>query len=126
MIVVLPDQVTGYLDEGQVMLTCEIHGFLRSTAPPMWLNNNSIPIDSSYPMKYMVNLSTSTSQVHLLNSNGNIVPSLRSTLTIKQLEEGDEGQYTCMVEGNSSVVMLFIQKENITTPNPTISCKFVE
>lgn len=122
----LPDQVTGYVDEGKVILTCDVHGFLRSTVPPMWLNSNGSPIDSSYPLKYGVDHSNSTSKLSILISDQSIVPSLRSTLTIKQLEEGDGGQYICMVEGNSSVVMLFIQKGSIPTPNPTMPCKFVE
>ena len=121
VIVNLPDQVTGYLDEGKVVLTCEVYGFLRSTDPPTWLKDNS-PIDTTSPLKYQVNINRSTSQISFLIPNGSIVPSLRSTLTIKQLEEGDEGQYICMVEGNSSVVMLLIPKCSITTPNP---CKFI-
>ncbi len=125
MIVDLPDQVTGYLDEGKVVLTCEVHGFLRSTNPPTWLNSNGSLIDSSHTLKYQVNVSRSTSQVSFLIYNGSIVSSLRSTLTIKQLEEGDEGQYTCMIKGNSSVVTLLIQNGTSIT-NPAMFCKFTE
>ena len=122
MIVDLPDQVTGCLNEGKVVLTCEVHGLLRSTDRPAWLNNNGCPIDTTSPMKYQVNINRATSQVSFLIPNGSIVSGLRSTLTIKQLEEGDEGQYICMVEGNSSVATLLIPKCSITTPNP---CKFL-
>ena len=122
MIVDLPDQVTGYLDEEMVVLTCEVHGFLRSTDPPAWLNNNGSPIDTTSPLKYQVNTNRLTSQVSFLIPNGSVVSGLRSTLIIKQLEEGDEGQYICMVEGNFSVATLLIQKCSITTPNP---CKFI-
>jgi hypothetical protein len=126
-VVDLPDQVTGYLDEGMVVLTCEVHGFLRSTDPPTWLNNNGSPIDLSRPLKYQINISSSTSQLSLLISNGSIAFSLRSILTINQLEEGDEGEYICMVKGNSSVTTLLIQNgTSITTPNPTMSCKFID
>ena len=121
-IVDLPDQVTGYLDEGNVVLTCEVHGFLRSTDPPVWVNNNGNPIDTTSPLKYQANISRLTSQVSFLIPNGSIVSGLRSTLTIKQLEEGDEGQYICMVAGNSSVATLLIPKDSITTPN---ICKFI-
>ncbi len=124
MIVDLPDQVTGYLNEGKVVLTCEVHGFLRSTDPPMWLNNNGSPIDFSRPLKYQINVSSSTSQQSFLISNRSMVSSLRSTLTIKQLEEGDEGEYICMVKGNSSVTTLLVQ--NSTNPNPTMSCKCIQ
>jgi hypothetical protein len=107
-----------------MVLTCEVHGFLRSTDPPTWLNNNGSPIDSSHPLKYQINISSSTSQLSFLIYNGSIVSSLRSTLTIKQLEEGDEGQYICMVKGNSSVTTLLIQNGSII--NPAMSCKFTE
>ena len=122
MIVDLPDQVTGFLDEGKVVLTCEVHGFLRSTDPPMWLKGNGIPFNCLCPLKYQVTFSSLTSYLSFLIPNGSVVSGLRSTLTIKQLVEGDEGQYICMVEGNSSVATLLIQKGSITTPNP---CKFI-
>ena len=124
VLVDLPGQVIGYLDEGQVVLTCEVYGFLRSTEPPTWLNSNGSPIDSSCPLKYGVNHSDLASQVSTLLSNGSRVPSLRSTLIIKQLEGEDAGQYTCVVEGNSSVVTLLIQKEGTATLNPVTACKF--
>ena len=90
----LPGQLVGYLDEGEVELTCKVHGVLRSTDPPTWLNSNGSPIDSSCPLKYNVIHSSLTSQLSILLSNGSRVPSLRSILIIKQLEEGDGGQYT--------------------------------
>ena len=122
----LPGQLVGYLDEGEVELTCKVHGVLRSIDPPTWLNSNGSPIDSSCPLKYNVIHSSLTSQLSILlsRSNGNKVPSLRSILIIKQLEEGDEGQYTCAVEGNFSVVALLIQTRSITTLNQATSCKF--
>ena len=57
VIVNLPDQVTGYLDEGKVALTCEVYEFLRSTDPPTWLKDNS-PIDTTSPL---VNINRLTS-----------------------------------------------------------------
>ena len=120
----LPGQLVGYLDGGEVELTCEVHGVLRSTNPPTWLNSNGSTIDSSCPLKYTVTHSSLTSQLSILLSNGSKVPSLRSILIIKQLDEGDEGQYTCVVEGNSSVVALLIQTRSTTTLNPATSCKF--
>ena len=126
MIVNLPS-VIGHLDDGTVTLTCDVRGFLRLATPPMWLNNNAgSPIDSSCPLKYRVNFSNFTSQ---LPSNGSIVVHiLRSTLTINQLEVGDEGQYTCMIEGESSVAVLLIQRsqENRSNPNPTMPGEFID
>ena len=124
MFVDLPGQLVGYLDGGEVELTCEVHGVLRSIDSPTWLNSNGSPIDSSCPVKYNVIHHSLTSQLSILLSNGSKVPSLRSILIIKQLEEGDEGQYTCAVEGNSSVVALLIQTRSTATLNQATSCKF--
>ena len=124
----LQDEVTVYLDEGQVVLTCEVHGFLKSTNSPMWLDNYGSLIDMSCPLKYIITHSSLTSKVSALTSDRSRVPSLRSTLTIRQLEEGDEGQYTCMVEGNSTVVSLFIQTRPTTESTSTASvmtCEFM-
>ena len=63
MFVDLPGQLVGYLDEGEVELTCEVRGILRSTDPPTWLNSNGSPIDSSCPLKYTVTHSSLTSQL---------------------------------------------------------------
>ena len=102
----LPAQVTGYLDEGQTELTCEVHGFLRSTDSPKWLSINGSQIDPS-SSKYFIT-SSETSQPAILTSDGSSVPGLRSTLTISQLSVADEGNYTCVVDGNSTVVHLSI------------------
>ena len=120
--------MTGYLDDGTVTLTCDVRGLLRLATPPMWLNNNAgSAIDSSCPLKYHVNFSNFTSQ---LPSNGSIVVHiLRSTLTISQLEVGDEGQYTCMIEGESSVAVLRLiqrSRENRSNPNPTVPGEFID
>ena len=48
----LPDQLVGYLDEGEVEMTCKVHGVLRSTDPSTWLTSNGSPIDSLCPLKY--------------------------------------------------------------------------
>ena len=113
----LADRVTGYLDERQVELICKVHGFLRSTNLPTWLGRDGNPIDSSNSSKYMITNST-TLQPSLLISNGASVLGQRSTLTIKQLEEGDAGSYTCVADGNSSTVQLQVVPG---TPPPSTS-----
>ena len=126
MFVDIADRVTGYLDEGQVELTCEVHGFLRSTNLPTWLGRYGNHIDSSNPSKYMIT-SGIPSQPALLISNGASVPGQRSTLTIGQLEEGDAGNYTCVVDGNSSIVRLVVvpgTPPQSTSLSPHTTCKF--
>ena len=102
MIVDLPNQVTGYLGKGRVVLTCDVRGFLRSTNPPLiiiWLGTDGSPINSNTP-KYTIESS--------VVPDGTSVPSLRSTLIIDQLEVGDEGTYTCVVDGTSTTTQLTI------------------
>ena len=38
-------KVNGYLDEREVALTCEVHGFLQSTNPPVWQGQDGSIID---------------------------------------------------------------------------------
>ena len=106
MIVDLRDQVfvTGCWNERQVVLTCEVHGFLRSANPPTWLGRDGSPIDSNTP-KYTIG-SSDSSRAAVLPSNGSHVPGWVSTHTINQLEIADEGTYTCKVDGNSTIVHL--------------------
>ena len=105
MIVELSDQVTGYLDDKQVVLTCDVNGFLRSTDPPTWLGRDGSPINLSTP-KHTINQISITSPPSVLLSNGSSVAGWRSTLTINQLGMADEGTYTCMVDGNSATAQL--------------------
>ena len=102
----LPDLVTGYLGEGRVVLTCDVHGFLRSTnLQIIWLGRDGSPINSNTP-KYSIDISDSFRTALL--PDGTSVPGLRSTLTINQLEVGDEGTYTCVVDGTSTTTQLTI------------------
>ena len=116
----LPDQVTGYLGKGRVVLICDVHGLLRSTNPPIiWLGRDGSPINSNTP-KYTIDISDS-SRTALL-PDGTSVPGLRSTLTINQLEVGDEGTYTCVVDGTSTITQLTIMAGS--TPPVTSMSEF--
>ena len=111
----LPDQVTGYLGEGRVVLACDVHGLLRSTNPSvMWLGRDGSPINSNTP-KYTIDISDS-SRTALL-PDGTSVPGLRFTLTINQLEVGDEGTYTCVVDGTSTTTQLTIVAGSAPPPS---------
>ena len=124
----LAERVTGYLDEGRVELTCEVHGFLRSTNLLTWLGRDGNPIDNSCPFKYIIS-SSITSKPALLISNGASVPGLRSTLTIRQLDGADAGSYTCVINGNSSTVQLLVVSDTSppsTSPLPLTTCEFCD
>ena len=97
-----------------MVMTCVVYGLLRSTNPPiMWLGRDGSPINSNTP-KYTIESS--------VLPDGTSVPSLRSTLTINQLEVGDEGPYTCVVEGTSTTTQLTIVAD--LTPPVTLTSEF--
>ena len=77
-----------------------IHGFLRSTNPPIiWLGRDGSSINSN-TSKYTIESS--------VLSDRTSVPGLRSTLTINDLELEDEGTYICVVDGTSTTTQLTI------------------
>ena len=118
MTVDLLDEVTGYLDEGQVVVTCEVHGFLRSTNPP-WLLDSSGRLVSSADPKYTIT-QIDSSQPAVLISNGSSVPGWRTSLTINQLMMSDSGNYTCAVDGNSTSTTLTVVA-GIRSAPPSVS-----
>ena len=106
----LPIQVTGYLDDEsqQVMLTCEVHGVLRSRDPPTWLGKDGSLIDSNTSKYIIENSNSSRITVLLFNSSTSRVPGWRSTLTINQLGMADEGSYTCVADRNSTTLLTVV------------------
>ena len=98
--------MTGYMGEGQVVLTCEVHGFLLSTNPPTWQRGDDCFIKSS-SAKYSITTGT-TSQSSVLISDRTRVSGLKSTLTISPLNTRDEGSYSCVVDGASSSLKLTV------------------
>ena len=109
-------EVKGYLEEREVTLTCEVHGFLQSTNPPVWQGQDGSPIDSS-SSKYVIS-SGSSSFPSVLVSNRSVVSGFRSTLTIRQLSSEDAGRYICVVDGNSSLIQLSVVP-GTSPPPPT-------
>ena len=100
-------QVTGYLNAGVVELKCVVHGFLRSTRPPTWLDTNDISV-SANRSKYIIIQDFEVGLQPAVLTSGTSTPSLRSTLIIRHLEEGDAGSYTCVVDENPSKIHLLI------------------
>ena len=108
--------MTGYLDERQVVLTCEVHGFLPSTNPPIWRLRESCTLSSSLS-KFFIMTGTTT-QPSVLISNVTRVSGLRSTLTIRQLSTKDEGSYSCVADGASSLVQLSVEVSRTPSDSP--------
>ena len=113
--------VSGYLQTGEVTLTCELHGYQSSFSPPVWLNTSGSEITTSD--KYTISSSDGVNTIVL--ENGTTLPSVVVSLTIHSLTSADEGDYTCRgSRGGESVSQLTIHEGTaplITTTPPTTS-----
>ena len=108
--------MTGYLDERQVVLTCEVHGFLPLTNPPIWRLREICTLSSSLS-KFSIMTGTTT-QPSMLITNRSRVSGLKSTLTIRQLSVEDEGSYRCVADGASSSVQLSVEASRTPSNSP--------
>ena len=112
----VPATMNGYLDSGQVTLTCEVYGFLQSTNPLKWLDGEGNLLSDS--AKYTITHSAS-SRPSVLVSSRTRTEGQRLTLTINQLSKEDEGNYTCVADGNSTTTLLRVMPGSA----PTTTCK---
>ena len=123
VIITAPD-VSGYLQTGEITLTCELHGYQSSFSPLMWLNTSGSEVTTSD--KYTISSSDGVNTIVL--ENGTTLPSVVVSLTIHSLTSADEGDYTCHGNrGGESVSRLTIHEGTSppttppppTTPSPT-------
>ncbi|XP_064396410.1 uncharacterized protein LOC135343335 [Halichondria panicea] len=109
-VITTPD-VSGYLQTGEVTLTCELHGYQSSLSPPVWLNTNGSETNDS--TKYTVSVCEGNNTIIL--QNGTVVPSIIFNITIHNLSSADGGTYTCRGVRGESVTQLTILEG--TDPN---------
>ena len=105
VIITAPD-VSGYLQTGEVTLTCELHGYQSSYSPPMWLNTRGSEITTSD--KYTISSSDGVNTIVL--EDGTTLPSVIVSLTIHSLTSADKGNYTCRGTRGESVIRLTIHE----------------
>ena len=84
-----------------VVLECEVYGYPRDSSPPVWAWSGGDLQSSRF--------TTSVTNAHLLNeSSVSSSESVVSELTISNATEGESGEYTCSVEGNTTSVSITI------------------
>ncbi len=111
-VITTPD-VSGYLQTGEVTLTCELHGYQLSLSPPVWLNTNGSETNDS--TKYTVSVCEGNSTIIL--QNGTVFSSIILDITIHNLSSADGGNYTCRGVRGESITQLTILEE--TSPPST-------
>ena len=114
--IITSSDVSGYLQTGEVTLTCELHGYQSSFSPPVWLNSSGSEITTSD--KYTISSSDGVNTIVL--ENGTTLPSVVVSLTIHSLTSADEGDHTCRgTRGGESMSRLTIHEG--TAPPITIT-----
>ena len=93
------------IDEvSEVTLSCEIYGYPRDSSPPVW-TSTSDELQSG-------RFTTAVTDVGPLNGSSiSTTERVVSQLTINNVTEGDSGEYTCSVQGNSTTVTLALVVE---------------
>ena len=90
-----------------VVLECEVYGYPRDSSPPVWTWSGGDLQSGRF--------TTSVTNAHLLNDTNSVSSSesVVSELTISNATEGDSGEYTCSVQGNTTSVSITIGKFNL-------------
>ena len=100
-----PSNQQVFLAEGsEVVLWCEMYGYPRDSSPPVWTWSGGELSDRS--------TTTVTDSNGLLSGASSVSFTERvvSQLTILCASEGDSGEYTCSVPGNSTSLELTVSE----------------
>jgi len=92
--------VTGYVDDGVVVLTCEVYGYLRSNnLTVMWRRETggTRHLLQNTSSKYTVEYGSGSRLAQ--NPDGTTHQSIVTNLTIHQLATADTGTYICEIVG---------------------------
>ena len=100
VVVETQEMVTGYTDDGVVVLTCEVYGYLRSDSLTVrWSREtgSARQLLQNTP-KYTIEYSSGSRLAQ--NPDGTTRQSIVANLTIHQLEPADTGRYVCEADGD--------------------------
>ena len=86
-----------------IVLTCEVYGYPRDSSPPVW----SSPGRDLQTERFNITLSNGD---RLMSDSVPDTERVVSQLTITDVTEEDEGEYTCSVEGQSDTYHLILGK----------------
>ena len=92
--------VTGYTDDGELVLTCEVYGYLMSYNPPVrwWRETGGARQLLQNTPNYTIEYSNGSQLTQ--NPDGTTRQSIVANLTIHQLTTADTGRYVCEADGD--------------------------
>jgi len=109
VVVVTQEMVTGYIDDGMVVLTCEVYGYLTLNDPIVrWSRKTGgarQPLQNT-PPKYTVVFGSGSRLAQ--RPDGTTRQSIVATLTISQLETADAGRYFCETGGEERATQVTV------------------
>ena len=91
------EMVTGYMDDGLMVLTCEVYGYLRSNNPTVIWSRETRHLLQNTSSKYTVEYGSGSRLAQ--NPDGTTRQSIVANLTIHQLATADNGTYICEIVG---------------------------
>ena len=93
------DQQVSLSEGSELVLLCEVYGYPRDSSPPVWTLSGDELSDRSITTGLLSGASSVPSTERVV-----------SQLTISNATEGDSGEYTCSVSGNSTSINVDIGK----------------
>ena len=106
---VTQETVTGYIDDGMVVLTCEVHGYMTlNSSTVRWsreAGDDRQPLQNT-PPKYTVVFGSGSRLAQ--SPNGTTQQSIVATLTIHQLATTDAGRYFCETGGEERATQVTV------------------
>ena len=103
------EMVIGYTDDGVVVLTCEVYGYLMSFDPSVrWLRDigGARQLLQNRPPKYTVEYGSGSRLAQ--NPDGTTHQSIVANLTIHQLTTADAGRYVCEADGEEAATQVTV------------------
>ena len=109
--------VTGYTDDGVVVLTCEVYGYPRSTVR-WWRETEGARQLLQTTPKYTIQYSSGSGLAH--DPDSTVQQDIVANLTVHQLASADAGTYVCETDGAEERAAQLIVMAASSPPEETL------